>query len=32
MALAAAFGKAKITAQQKLQVLEKLARVAGSEG
>lgn len=32
MALASAFGKAKITAQQKLQVLEKLARVAGSEG
>lgn len=32
MALAAAFGKAKITAQQKLQLIEKLARVAGAEG
>ncbi|MGC6486276.1 MAG: HEAT repeat domain-containing protein [Planctomycetota bacterium] len=32
MALAAAFGKAKISAQQKLALLEKLARVAGAEG
>ena len=31
MALAAALGKAKITAQQKLGLIEKLARVAGSE-